>query len=385
MRSIPWAGMPARSIDRKRVGVSIGTACLAASLVLATMPAAAEAAYRPIRFTIDLGWWCVAGRATDNAWVKVTWKDGDGQLKQSGGARASGKGYWVFCGDGEERVEVGDIVKAKVGTRSRRISVPRLNLVIDRDADTVTGKAPAGVTVALDAQKLQLFWTWEEGQEVTKTTADAGGNFFVDYGDPRYLGHVLDLRGRDYVLAWFRTAQGDIIYRGQHVPYIALTRGKARFDGVFRPFKKLTVELWRAGAMLDDWNGRADTWDWGWFRGRFADKDGETYRVRAEDRIVATAIGSDADWTVPAVWITGDPVWDTVRGTCDTGSGEQYGVSIRSNSGKLKRQFGGTTIAGGGVFRTFHKSRVDIRSGDVVRLHCRLPSGDHVSYRHVVK
>ena len=363
--------------------IRAGIALLVATLLVTAAPLSVSAA-RATTFDIELGFWCVQGRAKDAAWVVVTWKDGDGTLKAKSGTRASKKGYWGFCGDADERVERGDTIKAKVGGSSRTVTVPILRLSVDRSTDTVTGKAPAGTTLTMDAQQPlnYNFWKWNARRHVTSVTADGGGSFAVDYSDPSVLGYVQDLRGRDYIEASFKTGAGDRFTRGQHVPFISVVRGKARFEGWYLPFKKLTVELWRASTMIDDWSGRADDWDWGFFRGRFADKDGDTYRVRTNDRIVAADLGGDADWVVPAVEVSGDGKNDRVTGTCAQHA--RYGVLIRSGSGALRKRLSGV-VNQTGQFTHDLRRKLDIKSGNVIWLYCGLASGDVVAHRSVVK
>ena len=124
-------------------------AMLAVVFVAALLPSLAVASTRPISFSIDLGWWCVDGRASDGASVTVVWTDDESVVKQRGSVRSNAKGYWVLCGDTDEDVEPGDTVSARVGTITRKVTVPVLTVIPDRGPDqNVTGRGPADTTLS---------------------------------------------------------------------------------------------------------------------------------------------------------------------------------------------------------------------------------------------
>jgi len=352
------------------------TAITAVALLMTMAPAAVQAG-RGITFNIELGHWCVSGRANDKALVKIQWKDDTGQLKAKGSNRANSKGYWTYCGDGDERVERGDAVKARVGSRTRKVIVPNLKMVADRIDDSVRGKALPNSTVKLYACK-RFNFSRANCYEVL-TSANTEGRFTYDFTG------IANLIGRDWVYFTVKRDR-DKFTRSADVPFIWVKRGKARFWGYYKPFKKLNVQLYRGGPMIDDWTGRADAWDWGYFKGRFADEgsDGDTYRVRTGDRIVIPKFGSDADWVVPAVAVTVNKSNDVVKGTCGAPGRRRFEVFARNASGSRSGYRIGKT-ASDGTFVFDMTRKVNIKTGDIVLLNCELLSGDVVARRTVVK
>lgn len=343
-------------------------------LLMALMPAAVSAG-RAITFDLWLGGWCVEGRANDSALVKITWKDSDQQLKALGSTRANPKGYWGYCGDGDERIEQGDIVTAAVGSRARTVTVPSLKLVIDRDDDVAQARYLPNSTVGLRACKRFNFNT-ARCTDLLQLTTNGDGRVTYDFST------FANLIGRDWVTA--TVAKGmDRFHRPAEVPFIKVFVGKARFWGYYKPFKRLSIELHRGTSQLDEWSGRADDWDWGFFAGRFADEgsDGDTYRVAPGDRIVIPAFGATADWTVPNVWAAVVRSSDVVRGSCGA-SNARYEIYARNVTGSRSGSRIGKTDSAG-RFSTDMTVRFDIRRGDIVYVNCELPSGDLVSRRIV--
>lgn len=350
-------------------------ALVAAAMVLTLIPATAHAG-RGITLDILLGSSCVGGRVNDKALVKVVWRDDEGALKARGSRRANGSGYWRYCGDGWERVEKGDTIKVMSGGKSKLRTVPDLKLVADRIDDTVNGLALPDSTVKLWACKRYDFYHWNCHERFTTTNGD--GRFSYDFTP------VVDLIGRDWVQ--FTVKRGaDKFTRHANVPFIWVKRGKARFDGYYRPFRKLTIELHREGRLIDAWSGRADDWDWGYYTGRFADEgsDGDTYRVRTDDRIVIPEFGADADWTVPEVRVV--DVFkgaDVIKASCGRPN-LRYEVYVRNEAGTTSTWRIGKTDSVGRIKVDVTKS-MNIRTGHIIFINCQLPSGDVVAHRYVI-
>ena len=358
-----------------RLSARVIALSVVAGLLLAMMPLTVHAG-RGITFNVWLGDWCVYGRANDKAKVTINWKDSDWVLKARGTVRANHNGYWSFCSDGSERVEKGDSIKARVGSKSRTVKVPTLRLVVDRDTDIAQGRYVSGAKVHLEVCKRHNYYA-ARCTDVS-VTANGGGRFSYDFSP------IENLVGRDYVKATVRPGK-DKFHRVATVPFIKIIIGKSRFWGYYKPFKRLVVELHRGGSLLDDWSGRADDWDWGYFRGRFADKasDGDTYRVKVGDQVVVPAFGPDADWKVPGVWASVAKKTDVVKGSCTVANG-RYEVYARNPSGSRSGYRIGKADSAG-KFSMDMTSRHDIRGGDIVFLNCKLWSGDIVARRIVVK
>lgn len=368
--------MSDRRTRTRRALLRLVATLAAAALVLTLAPMTAQAA-RGITLDVWMGSSCLYGRVNDNAWVKVVWKDDLGAMKSRGSRRASGDGYWRFCGDNSERVEKGDTIKVTSGGKTKLRTVPNLKLVADRVDDTVNGLALPSTTVKLTACKRFNFRSWNCYDRSTTTNGD--GRFSYDFTP------VANLIGRDFVLFSVKVG-ADRFTRHTDVPFIWVKRGKSRFYGYFKPFKKFEINLYRDGNLIDDWTGRADDWDWGYFRGRFADEgsDGDTYRVRTGDRIVIPKFGADADWVVPDVRVSSVYTRsDVINASCGL-PGLRYEVYVRNAPGtKSAWRIGKTDSAG--RLRVDMTSKMDIRVGHIIYVNCQLKSGDVVAHKYVIR
>ena len=364
-----------RRTTQRRALLRLTAALAAAAMVLTLAPTTAHAG-RGITFDIWLGSPCVGGRVNDNAAVKVVWKDDLGVLKARGSRRANASGYWTYCGDGSERVEKGDTIKVVSGGKTKLRTVPNLKLVADRVDDTVNGLALPNTTVKLTACKRYNFYRANCYRR--DTTANESGRFSYDFTP------VANLIGRDWV--YFTVKVGaDKFTRHADVPYIWVKRGKSRFSGHFKPFKKFAIQLYRDASMIDDWTGRADDWDWGYYTGRFADEgsDGDTYRVRTGDRIVIPKFGADADWTVPNVRVISvNKASDVIRASCGAPN-LRYQVYARNEAGTRSGSRLGKTDSTGWLKVDMTK-KFNIGAGSRIYVNCELKTGDVVARKHVV-
>jgi hypothetical protein len=368
--------MSDRRTRTRRALLRLTATLAAAALILTLAPATAQAG-RGITLDIWMGDSCLKGRVNDNAWAKVVWKDDLGAMKARGSRRANARGYWRFCGDDMERVEKGDTIKVVSGGKTKLRTVPNLKLVADRVDDTVNGMALPNTTVKLTACKRYNFHSVNCYDRSTAT--NESGRFSYDFTP------VADLIGRDFVLFSVKVG-ADKFTRHADVPFIWVHRGKARFWGFFKPFKKFAVKLYRSGSMIDDWTGRADDWDWGYFSGRFADEgsDGDTYRVRTGDRIVIPKFGADADWTVPDVKV--NSVYtrsDVINASCGA-PGLRYEVYVRNAPGTKSAWRIGKADSSGRL-RVDMTSKMDIKVGHIIFVNCQLKTGDVVARKYVIR
>jgi hypothetical protein len=346
-------------------------------------PASVVARSRAITFDIELGYWCVAGRASDDVRVAVTWSDDEGVVKQRDTVRSDATGHWVMCGDTDEDVEAGDRVSARVGTASRSVTVPALRLVPDRGpAGHATGHGPPGsrflwTHCQRSTSAATAYWGWSCPQSGVSMTSDGSGSF----------GFTTARRqlGGDLLVVTYLASAGDRITRAQRVPWVWVVLGRERFGGHYLPMRRLTVQLRSGDALKAEWVGRADTWygaGLGAFYGRFADEDGIAQRVRVGDRVVSAQLGANADFRVPAIALTANRRTDVVSGDC--GPAFLYGIDAHSSDWERRFQVGGRTSAGGAFTRDL-SSGFDLRPGDTVWAYCVLPTGDQVGRRMVVQ
>lgn len=343
--------------SRRRVWLG---AMLSAGLVLTVLPAATSAAPPLVRFRADYNDCVVSGIGPASTTIKITWKDRDGSLKHVQTVKSKASGSFKTTCDYDEQVERGDLFIARIGSKSRTFTVPRLGYRIDRVEDRIWGKAPDATAVRVIVP----------GFSYDPTVS--GGEFTVDTsGD-------VDLLGSAWVTVFYETPAGDIVQREQQVPYLSIPRGRADVFMVGNPGRLTEVELWDASMVALQSSVHCALGPTGECWLRFTDEDGHLVHTQTGDRVRATSIGSDADWAIPPVTVSGIVSTDVLKGTCLAGSSSPYWVEAYRASGSGYVSRSGMTSAAG----TFSKdvtSNYDLRSGDKVYLGCRLWTGDWVS------
>jgi hypothetical protein len=376
--------MTGSALVTRRLGVPASLVVLGAVLCVMLLPTAVNSGTRGITFDIDLGWWCVDGRASDDVSVTVVWQDDESIVKQRGTVRSTGKGYWTICGDSDEDVEPGDTISARVGARTRSVTVPQITLVPDRSPDQhATGRAPADSALRWShchrrVAEAVRYWKWRCMPANVAMTTDVDGRF--DFTTPnRQIGG-------DLLIASYPTSDGDRFVRAQRVPFVRVAIGKERFEGAYLPSRKLAVELWASGELKAEWAGRADDWSGGglgWFFGRFADDDGVARRVHVNDRVIALKLGPNADFLVPGISVSAKRSSDLIWGSCGRSA---FLIGVEAYSPDRRRSYrNGYTAGSSGDFSVDLTGDMDLRAGDIVWLYCVLESGDEVSRRVVVQ
>lgn len=358
-------------------------ALASAALLIAVVPQTADAGAPPWTFQVDMARSCISGYVGHEVSVDVTWKDAAGALRAAATVTANDLGNWQHCFGNAEITDpaylpaIGDRLRARIGSRSRRFVIPPLSMSIHRVTDKIKGTAPAGDKVRL---------------------RDAGGCCGPDGGlgpvirvwadsDGKWSYHLAGLDGDRSIWADWSSASGDRVSFGQHAPYLVVTIGSARFSGRARPGANvevnLSVESMVVGTGSDSVDGR------GTVEGMFT-QGSELVEVVAGDRIDAPAIGSDAHWTIPNVSVSASKGSDVVHGKCsDTETvyrlirisspdGEHNGFAYdRAGPGPFDVDFTPGETSG-------FVSAVDIKAGYSVTLACVQETGDQVIADHIV-
>ena len=156
-------------MNRSKRLAGLSVAAIAAGLLLALIvPGIASASARPLTFEIYIGDTCVSGTAGDNAMVALTWKAAIGSIKATTHVQANSyDGRWVYCTTGSPVVQIGDVIKATVGTATRRFVVPELGVVQNRTKESYHGRGPAGDYLGISCpynfyvvEPCQPFYPW---------------------------------------------------------------------------------------------------------------------------------------------------------------------------------------------------------------------------------
>ena len=366
---------------RRFVGRAAVLTTLALTCAALFVPGTAAAASRPTTFSLMPGSNCVGGSASDNATITLAWRDSAGALKaKAEGIQANSWGSWQYC-NGAVVLEIGDQLKATVGSNVRRFTVPNVTFVVDRAADEFRGTAPAGHDV--------VFWfhaaIFADYYEEVQVAAGPDGTW--SHTPESWYGIM---GGIDANLLW-QNARGDSIELYDAAPTITLNLGKPGFLGTARSGDEVVAELRNGTTGALRATGRASAGEWGAFAGKFRNNAGRTVAVMPGDRLVAPIIGADADWIVPNVEGAANPETERVRGRCfDTGNSAQT-VMIQIVRAGRWIGFAIASTDDAGFFNVRFTGReapwfdpANIRSGDRVQLACLQATGDWVRKLFVV-
>ena len=156
----------------------------AVSVVSLATPALAGP--RPLTLDVGVGDYCVSGQAKSNAFVKVVIRDSIGNTKGRSAATVDPYGAWQACVDYyADPIEAGDTINLLVFTTGQKLSytVPRITLDVNRVTDVVSGKAPAGTKLTIEAADSSGPLYGHDPYDVTKhAKANGAGVYSHDFG-----------------------------------------------------------------------------------------------------------------------------------------------------------------------------------------------------------
>jgi hypothetical protein len=368
-----------RTSSKQRLSTTFGGAVLAAAMLSTLAAPGVAAVARPTTFDFMMGDECVLGHANDGANVKFEWRSAAGALKYQATTPAStSDGSWFVCTD--RHIAAGDVLKAKVGQKTRQLTVPQLTLIPDRVNNVLRGRAPAGTTVHLDEGVLGDAVANSKGRWSFSNSTDIVG-------------------GSLYGLHWL-SPQGDSLGVWRVSPSVMVTLDSAVVGVHGQPNQKVVVRLYEGAGFSETSEpkavARATTNSRGGVDAVFRDKSGHRVRIQAGDHLSAPGVAADADWLVPDVAVTADAATEIMTGRCfDTGVlrlGWFSTVVLTSNLLEVRGATMGRLNADG-TFEidysdptsspnaTYYGAPGDITSGDRVEVTCMHATGDYVSRR----
>ncbi|MEA2623707.1 MAG: hypothetical protein QOH61_2617 [Chloroflexota bacterium] len=361
----------------RRAWRGVVLAVLSAGLVLVTLPAAVSAAPSPVRIYAELSgcnWYGM--NAGNRKTIAFVWKDVGGELKAKVTVKSRANGdYDVPCIDGEA-IEVGDTIKATIGTRSHTFTVPRLTLSSNRDDDTVYGLGPAGSSVHVSFYSRTGFDVSEVGFNADEPTGGDGAyshDFTAD----------ADVRGWDWVNVEWSNAHGDLAWIGHSTPTLKVWVGRPYRTsawGSANPGTPVDVLLYDS-TLNQKGTASGGANRFGYFEGDFIKlNNGGLVRAIPGDSINAVnAVGLDANWDIPSIPVTINAGTDRVSGSCEPDDGWQ--VEAYAGDAAIPAIKKGITNGTGG-FTTDLTSVMNLKSGDHVNVFCEVYTGD-VAGRHI--
>jgi hypothetical protein len=365
--SLRLSGAARRGARRQRLAVAM----VAGGLLAGTLATGVSAAPRPLTMQVVIGDYCVYGGAKPNTTVKVVIRDSSGDVKGRQVVIVDPYGGWYGCTDYGDVITGGDRIKVadfETG-QTRKFTVPRITIDANRVTDVVSGKAPAGSQLMLEVADYD--WSYfglDDYDDVAYVTASGAGAYSFDFSTDG-----IDLGGGAMVMVTWSNASGTVqVLRAMTVPYIAFRLGHAQFMGSARPSKHVAVSLTIGPTEVATGDAEAaygpgDSFYYSTdYSGRFVDADGEPYQVQGGEHLSAPALGSDADWDVPAIAGSVDVATDKVSGTCFPN--QLYIVFV---SGQQSYGYDYGTAAANGAFTIdMTYSAGNVRRGDTIEIVC---------------
>lgn len=326
-----------------------------------------------------LGDSCVAGRAPASVPLHLVWRNAAGAAKANVYLATSDQGTWGYCSSDGATLAAGDLLKATVGSYTRKFVVPLVTIVVDRVRDNFRGRAPAESAVTLWYVYTGCCPDFVEHEDLT---ADSDGKWlFSNYGYPvnRYEAHV----------EW-RSALGDSMSAFDIAPSVTVTIGRSVVFGSSHIASDQVKVVLRDG-VTDAWKAVARTSavdEYGSFRAVFVDPAGNPVNVSPGDRVVGVSLASDMHFIVGDVQASADVATDVVTGRCGNRPGDQISVYRSGNqigySALLDTDDQGYFSVWFGDEETLGYDPANIRHGDRIEVVCGTPHEDHIAKRFVV-
>ncbi len=307
-----------RSVHILRRAAMLGASVALAALLVA--PSGVAAGTAPITFRMYLFDSCISGYAPTNSTLNFAWRAADGTLKAKGSLSIGAGRSWEYCSsDPAIWVAIGDRIKVTDGGYTRNFTVPKLTMAVDRAGRTAYGTGPAGRTVKI-CSTWALFGDFEQ---CTRFRVRQNGTWSYSRSHGWYGG--VGVR-----LTW-KSPNGDMLNVSTGVPRLAVTLGKAGFQGTTAP--RTAVEVAVNGRSI----GQATGDSYGDFKGTFVNARGRKVKIAAGDRVTAASVASDVDFIVPAITGAADRVTDIITGSCpDTGTSDGWARLTVMHSGHFR-------------------------------------------------
>src|SRR5688500_2619198 len=183
-------------------------AFMLSGLMAGSLAGVAAAAQQPITFEIYIGDSCVQGKAKANSFLKVIITDRSGVQKGRGAVETDPDGNWSACMQpGVRPMAPGDKVAVsdfETGQK-RSFNVPTLTGLANRGTNVVSGKAPAGTTVEVEAFDFRFDLWGEQYDSVQRIVANANGAYAYDFDNAG-----VDINGGASIVIRWRNA-GDVV------------------------------------------------------------------------------------------------------------------------------------------------------------------------------
>jgi len=328
---------------------------------------------------LNIGSSCVYGTAPANAQLHLVWRNAGGLAKANTYISSSAYGSWQYCSTDGATLASGDLLKATVGSYTRKFVVPLLTIRVDRVADEFRGRAPAGSAVTLWYVYTGCCPDYVQHEDLV---ADAEGKWlFTNYDYPvnRYEGRI----------EW-RNSQGDVVSAFDTAPSVRVVIGRSTLLGTTHLDGKPVKVVLRDG-VTDAWKAVAKTStvdEYGYFSAVFRNSAGQPVNVTPGDRVVGVSLASDMHFVVGDIEASADVATDTVSGQCGNRPGEEMSIYRSGNqigyTAFLETDAEGNFSVWFGDEGSIGYDPANIRHGDKIEVVCSTVHGDEIVKRFVI-
>ena len=357
------------SARRAGPGSAAGAVLLALLAIAVLVTSATAAGVRlsltpAVTFSYFVGDCSLYGYATPDEHLRIIVKDKHGQTRTHVDVVASGGGSWTAGCLPTGPLKPGDTLVARDGsTTVRTFHVPKLSFTIDRQANTASGKGPAGSQFQLTIDDCYPGYITCNGEALQQTFPIPVGGAFTT---PLDFGY--DVNGGDRFGADWTSTQLDTARILRHVPYLQVRVGKSKVTGEGTPGATVHLTLRSGSGQVRGTASAVPDRDGVW--SATFKKNGAPVKVRAGDRAGGDYAG-DASLPVHAVALTWDGGDNTVSGTCFPS--QKYGSYLYDTDGHRDYTvYGYADVAGDWTSYPLD----DASTGWVIKAWCQSARGD---------
>jgi hypothetical protein len=347
-----------RSPRSFRRATAVATALLALAWLVPSAPAAAASAAPTIWVRGTLGSCDYNGFAggAGNV-IVVRHRKADGTLRKKHTVEIQPGGLWSVACPGPTLASGDELrVYSESGqTLYYTLTIPALNLVLDRVGNVVKGRFPGGADeVWLDRGFCDVATFVCDLQKQDELTAPDGDTFDL----------VGPVDAADWaVLEWWRG--GDRIQRVSSAARLVVKPGTSKVQAMGGTFGKQVFVTLKRGAKIGRGSAKIGP-------DRFAKvtirRNGAPMSIKVGD-VISASVASDAKLTVPPFNLY--PTEDAINGRCFKGGSVAY--RITSGAGQVLSE--GTTTGDPG-FGTWSHPEANLQSGNKVAAWCANAKGD---------
>jgi hypothetical protein len=316
------------------------------------------------------------GQGPANSPLHLVWKDRGGLIKENVWLATADWGGFQHCSSDGDTLIVGDILRATVGSYTRKFVMPSVGVQVDRVNDVIMGTAPANSTILLGYMYTRCCPDYMQQEEIA-VDSDGGWSFTDGGSFDNYMAEV----------EW-TSPQGDIVRNSDIAPSVSVTIGKSLIGGTFSPETSASIALRDGNTNALKARALITTDEYGYYRSVFVNNAGQPVAVSVGDRVVGTSLVSDMKFIVRDIPLEVDVATDTVSGRCVSRNGDSISI-LRSGN-----QIGGIGYLGtdeDGFFdvwfgdeETLGFDPANIRHGDRVKVTCGTVKGDFVTKSYLV-